>query len=321
MLMLQEVKIPESVVYIGARAFHGTAWLEGMRQKSPMVVISGMLLDGSACEGEVTVPKEISLVCGWAFAGGTKIKKIRFLSDRVRVGEYAFRNCINLEEILLPDGTSVRLAGIEDRKKDLPPLAKQAVMDSLNCFKTDEDGVLTECTGNIAKLKVAEGITAIGDGAFQDGNLLTEITFPSTVKVIGKSAFSGCKWLGEVYGAENVERIDVQAFSGCGQLRHIELSGACQKIGARAFENCTFLEEILLPEGLEEIPDKAFYRCHGLKRVVLPSTVRRIGKEAFAFCRGLKKVRVPEKARVEERAFVGCGGEEGCVIENWEIQD
>ena len=320
-LMLEEVEIPKSVMYIGARAFHGTAWLERLRQRCPMVIVNGMLLDGSACQGEVTVPEHISLVCGWAFAGGMNIKKIRFLSDRVRVGEYAFRNCICLEEILLPDGTSVRITGIEDRKKDLPALAKQAVMDSLNCFKTGEDGVLTECTGNIAKLKVAEGITAIGDGAFQDGNLLTEIIFPSTVKIIGKNAFSGCKWLKEVHRAESVEQIESQAFSGCGQLRRIRLSDACWKIGARAFENCTSLEEILLPEGIEEIPDKAFYRCHSLQNVVLPSTVRRIGKEAFAFCRRLKKVQMPEGTRIEERAFVGCGGEEGCVIGNWEVQD
>ena len=31
---------------------------------------------------------------------------------------------------------------------------------------------MEECTGNIAILRVAEGITAIGEGAFQEGNLL-----------------------------------------------------------------------------------------------------------------------------------------------------
>ena len=66
------------------------------------------------------------------------------------------------------------------------PISDTFKMDSLNCFKTDEEGVLVECTGNIAGLTLAHGITAIGEGAFQDGNLLAEIRFPDTRKTIGK---------------------------------------------------------------------------------------------------------------------------------------
>ncbi len=302
-LLLQEVIFPQSVEYIGARAFHGTAWMERRRKESPMVVVKDMLLDGSGCEGAVEVSAEIRLVCGWAFANGLGIERIRFASARVQVEEYAFRNCIHLREMVLPDGASVKFTGIGDREKDLPPLAKQAVMDSMNCFKTNQEGVLMECTGNISRLTLAYGITAVGEGAFQDGNLLTEITFPDTVKTIGKRAFAGCKWLSEVRQAKGVECIGEMAFSGCGVLRFVELSEQLRQIGARAFENCTSLEEIQIPEGVEEIPERAFYRCHSLKSVRLPASLRRIGKEAFAFCRELRKIQMPEGVHVEERAF------------------
>ncbi|MBR6771086.1 MAG: leucine-rich repeat domain-containing protein [Lachnospiraceae bacterium] len=283
-LMLEEVEIPKSVEYIGARAFHGTAWIERQRQASPMVVVNHMLLDGSGCTGEMVVGKEISMVCGWAFANGMDIEKIRFLSDRVKVEEYAFRNCIYLKELILADGTLIKFTGIRDRKRELPPIAKQAVMDSLHCFKTDENDVLIECTGNIAQLQIAEGITAIGDNVFQDGNLLTEVTLPLSVKTIGKRAFAGCKWLKAVHQAQGVELIGDMAFSGCSRLERVELSERLQGIGMKTFENCTSLEEILIPEGMEEIPEKAFYRCHSLQQVQIPSTVKHIGKEAFAFC-------------------------------------
>lgn len=305
-MALEEVEFPESLEYIGARAFHGTAWMERKRKESPFVTVGSMLLDGSGCRGEVTVSEEIRLVCGWAFAGGMGIERIRFLSDRVRVEEYAFRNCIYLREMILPDGSRITFTGIRDRQRELPPLAKQAVLDSLNCFKADADGVLTECTGNISRLWIPEGITAIGDGAFRDSNLLTEAVLPGTAAFIGTCAFEGCKWLAEVRGAGGVERIGDRAFSCCGVLRRVELSEALRAIGVRAFEHCTALEEILLPEGITEIPDRAFYRCHRLRRVVFPSTLRRIGKEAFAFCRELSGVRVPEGILVEERAFEGC---------------
>ena len=311
-MMLEEVTISETVEYIGARAFHGTAWMDRRKQDSPFVTVNRMLLDASGCAGEVTVPEDIKMVCGWAFANGMKIEKIRFLSGRIRVGEYAFRNCINLREIILPDNSSVRITGIADRGRELPDLAAQAVMDSLNCFKTDEADVLVECTGNISVLRIPEGVTAIGAGVFRDGNLLTEVTFPRSVTSVGDQAFSGCKWLREVCRAHNVEEIGNMAFFNCGALERIECSEKLRRIGARAFENCTSLQEILIPEGVEEIPEKAFYRCHSLKRVELPSTVKRIGREAFAFCRNLSQVHMPQREAetaviTEERAFVGCG--------------
>lgn len=246
------------------------------------------------------------MVCGWAFAGGLGIRSIRFCSDRVRVEEYAFRNCIYLEKMILPDGSAVRFTGLSDRTRELPPLARQAAFDSLNCFKTDEDGMLVECTGNISRLRLAYGITSVGDGAFQDGNLLTEVTMPETVRSIGKRAFAGCKWLGVIKGALGVEQIKEQAFAGCGVLRQVELSEKFRHMGAGAFENCTSLSEIRLPEGMEEIPSRAFYRCHKLKKAVFPSTLRRIGKEAFAFCRELTDIRLPDGVLLEERAFEGC---------------
>ncbi len=286
-LMLEEIEIPKSVEYIGARAFHGTAWMERKRQASPMVVVNHMLLDGSSCVGEVIVGEEIRMVCGWAFANGMNIERIRFLSEKVKVEEYAFRNCIYLREIILADNTLIQITGIADRKKELPTLAKQAVMDALNCFKTDEEDVLIECTGNISRLRIADGITAIGDGVFQNGNLLTEVTLPLSVKSIGKRAFADCKWLKTIYQAQGVEQIGDMAFSGCGMLEKVELSDSLRQMGVKAFENCTSLKEILIPEGVEEIPDKSFYRCHNLEQVQFPSTLKQIGKEAFAFCHKL----------------------------------
>lgn len=222
----------------------------------------------------------------------------------VQVEEYAFRNCINLRRLVMQDSTVVQFTGLADRERELPPLAKQAVMDSLNCFKTNAQNVLVECTGNISRLRLAYGITEIGEGAFQDGNLLTTITFPETVKKIGRRAFAGCKWLREVRQAGGVECIEAHAFSGCGALRCVELSGNLRQIGARAFENCTALEAIQIPEGVEEIPERAFYRCHSLRKIQLPSTLKRIGKEAFAFCGGALKIQVPEGVQVGERAFL-----------------
>ena len=306
--------------YIGARAFHGTAWIEKQRGISPMVVVDHMLLDGSGCIGEVVIPEDIRLICGWAFAGGKDIESIRFLTDQVRVEAYAFRNCIYLRKMFFRDGSSVVFQGISDREREFPAafsaLAKQAVMDSLNCFKTNEKYELVECTGNISELPVADGITAIGDHVFRDGNLLTQIILPHSVTSIGNNAFAGCKWLKTVKGADCVKSVGIRGFSGCGVLESVELGKDFRVMGMRAFENCTSLREIYLPEGVTEIPERAIFRCHSLREVYLPSTVKRIGKEAFAICTSLQMPMIPEGVSVEERAFYGigqCGEEEDAV--------
>lgn len=304
--MIEEIRIPETVEYIGPRAFHGTKWLEHQRETSPLVITGNILLDGSCCKGEVIIPKQVRLVCGWAFANGMGIESIKFLSDRVRVEEYAFRNCIYLKQMTLADGSVVQFHGISDRSLGLPAIAHQAVMERLNCFKTDDHNVLVECTGNISDLLVADGITAIGDRVFQDGNLLSRVYLPSTVTSIGKSAFAGCKWLTCVEHAVGVEKIETMAFAGCGRLERVELSSNLQFIGARAFEHCTSLKEILIPEGIEEIPDRAFFRCHSLEKVHLPSTLKRIGKEAFAFCKNMQMPLIAHDVIVAERGFEGC---------------
>lgn len=303
-LMLEDIHIPESVEYIGPRAFHKTAWLEKQRCCSPVVTVNHMLVDASTCTGEVTVSEDTRLICGWAFANGLQITKIHFLPSSLKVEPFAFRNCIYLEEITLPGGETIRLHGISDRRRELPPLAKQVIADRLNCFKTDSEGVLVECTGNISKLLVADGVTAIGAHAFQDSNLLTELILPESVTEIRTAALMNCKWLKTVR-ASAVETIGDMAFSACGVLETVELSEGFTKIGARAFEHCTSLREILLPEGIEEIPERAFFRCHSLGHIHIPSTVKYIGREAFAFCEQLSVTSVPADAAVGERAFFG----------------
>ena len=161
---------------------------------------------------------------------------------------------------ILPDQTVFRITGIADRERallspslmeantkescelperELPSLAAQAVVDSMNCFKTDEKNVLVECTGNISRLRLPEGITAIGEGVFQDGNLLTEVTVSSSIVSVGNRAFSGCKWLREIRQAQNVEEIGKMAFFNCGALERIDGLEKLRRLGAGAFENCT----------------------------------------------------------------------------------
>ena len=61
---LASVTIPSSVTSIGSYAFQHTRWLVNQRMKNPLVVVNGILIDGSTCEGEVTIPNSVKSIAG-----------------------------------------------------------------------------------------------------------------------------------------------------------------------------------------------------------------------------------------------------------------
>jgi len=315
---LEYVYIPQSVEYIGERAFYGTRWLEKQKTVTPMVVVNKILIDASSCQGDVVIPDYVKIVSGWAFANCFELTGVAFSSSKTVTEQYAFRNCINLKKVITADGKEHHLTGIWDRNDELhPQRVKQIFMDCLNCFKTDENNVLVESTGNIGNLILADGITAISEDVFKDSNLLTYITLSKDTTIIGKSAFEHCKWLIAIKNAYSVKRIEKLAFSGCFSLESIELSDKLEYIGMRAFEHCTSLKRIVIPEGITEIPDKAFFRCKSLEKVSIPSTLKTIGKEAFAFCYELKEISFPKGLeKIESRAFAWCSKLDKKLISN-----
>ena len=51
----------------------------------------------------------------------------------------------------------------------------------------------------ISELTIPEGITSIGEGAFNSNSTLTALYLPSTVENISTNAFGGCNNLSDVY--------------------------------------------------------------------------------------------------------------------------
>jgi len=236
---LEHVIIPSSVAYIGARAFWGTPWLRAQVEQTKMVIVNNNLIDGEMCNGDVVIPETVKYVSGWAFANNFTLNSIRFSSNRTKVMEYAFRNCINLKHVVLPDSNKMyHMMGMDSIRQDLPKLVLQIFRECLNCFKVDESGHLYECTGNIETLYLPTGIKSIGDGVFKDSNLLTHIILTEDVVSIGERAFESCKWLVSVRGGINVSSIGKRAFWGCYALENVEYSDSLSSVGENAFKWC-----------------------------------------------------------------------------------
>lgn len=302
-VQLEHVVIPDSVEEIEARAFHSTPWLSQMIAEDPMVIVNDILIDGTGCSGDVIIPASVKKISGWAFANCYALTSVTYASPRTVTGEYAYRNCFNLKNITVADRERYAVSHISDREKPCPPLVRQIICDCYNCFKTDNDGVLIECTGNISEVALADGITAVGSKAFRESNLLTRVTLSPATETIGDTAFEQCKWLVSVNRTEQVKRIGKQAFSGCFRLQYLSGTKSLEYIGERAFEHCTALKAFVIPEGVTDIPAKAFYRCKSLETISFPASLKTIGSQAFAYCPHLSEADIPDGVFAAPDAF------------------
>ena len=163
-----------------------------------------------------------------------------------------------------------------------------------------------------------DGLTYIGEHAFEFCYFLSELIIPDTVSFIGDDAIdydtvynltvTGPKQFTYTTKADNtilitgsplqnyaqhmvipayingrkVTEIDEAAFYAFDVLEDVTIPHTVTKIGAGAFMECRDLEEVNLSAGLVTIDELAFLNCYDLDYVYVPGTVKTIGDFAFA---------------------------------------
>lgn len=140
------------------------------------------------------------------------------------------------------------------------------------------------------EVRIPDGITVIGETAFQGMNNIESVYIPDGVETIGAAAFSGCKNLKTVRIPESLEIVDRDAFNGCSGLSSIKFPKNVVSIEAGALAGCTCLEEIELPHEIEQLPWRVFEGCISLKSIVIPKKVKTIDDLAFAECANLEEI-------------------------------
>ncbi|MBR5371660.1 MAG: leucine-rich repeat domain-containing protein [Oscillospiraceae bacterium] len=102
---LTAVIIPESVTDIGGDAFSGTAWLKARQEENPFVIVNGILIDASACSGEVTVPEGVKSIGEAAFEVCKDLTAVTIPESVTSIGPYAFLMCRCLDSVILEGDT------------------------------------------------------------------------------------------------------------------------------------------------------------------------------------------------------------------------
>ena len=185
--------------------------------------------------------------------------------------------------------------GDDDEKKD------SGILD--DSYLKIEDGVVIgyyyDKMPSDGHVKIPDGVTSIGDYAFNFCETLTSIDIPASVTSIGDCAFSPCSALKSISIDGSVDSLGESAFSSCSSLGSVEFD--CKEIGAYAFASCSALTSVKIT-GVESIGEKAFQFCRALKTASITGDAATLEKDVFAGCTNLESVEFDGK-EIEGLAF------------------
>lgn len=158
----------------------------------------------------------------------------------------------------------------------------------------------------IKSVVISDGVTVIGDWAFQCLSSLKNVTIPSSVQSIGSSAFYYCTQLSSISLPSGIREIKKGTFEGCSNLKNITLPSTITKIDDFAFRYVKF-SSIIIPSNVKEIGYGVFDGCSNLTTIRIPDGVSYLPESLFVDCSSLKSAYIPLSVkRIDNWAFNGC---------------
>ena len=255
------------------------------------------------------------------------IKAILIGDSVTSIGNYAFRNCLDLISVTISDSvktigqnafmdcrslTSINIPGgvisIGNNAFYNCSTLTAINVDNNNAIYSSAGGVLYNkqqdtlimCpVGKTGIVTIPNGVKIIHSSAFYNCSGLTNVVMPKSITTIGRDAFYNCSSLNTITISDSVITIERDAFSDCSTLHTVNYNAInCTSIGYfflsysyfPVFYNCTALKTLNIGNQVKSIPNYAFMYLDSLTTITIPDSVTNIGEGAFYECTGLTSI-------------------------------
>lgn len=200
---------------------------------------------------EITLPDSVTLIGDNAFSNMQNLLNIHLGSGVKTIENSAFKDCILLQKIELPDSvTSLGAAFVNCKSLKTVKLS--------NNIETIESYTFDGCI-RLESITIPDSVKEIKSHAFRNCSGLKNAYFGTGLTVIGNDAFEDCSSLSEITIPGNVMRVEDYAFAQCTSLHTATLEEGVFIIGGGAFGGCESLKSLFLPDSLIEIENGLFH--------------------------------------------------------------
>ena len=342
-ISLTSINIPDSVKIIEESAFFGCKNIVNINIPDSMTVIGSQAFWDCISLKNITIPMSVTKIGYNAFAVCENLESITIYSKSAMI----FKSSDTIPESAIIYGgkgsTAEEYATKYGRKFveiDIPTVDIASgtcgenltwVLDSDGLLKISGTGAMAdydwenkaqwyEYRSNITKSEIQNGVTSIGNLAFESCYSLKNISMSESVTSIGNSAFNDCRNLTDITISANVTSIGQGAFYNCSKLASISVNEA--NANYRSIDGVLFAkdgktliqypsgksaEEYTVPDGVTSIGSDAFGYCTGLTSINMPDSVTSIESWAFGYCTRLTSITIPDSVTsIGESAFFGC---------------
>ena len=239
--------------------------------------------------------KPVTIIGEDAFRGCIYLASVAIPNSVAIIGDGAFAGCYSLTGITIPKSVTSIGEWVFAYCTSLLAIS----VDTANTAYSSQDGVLYNKSkttiviypaGKTGAFAIPGGVTSIENNAFVGCTSLTGVTIPSSVTSIGETAFFECRSLTGITIPNTVTSLGHAAFIYCTSLASVTIGNSVSSIEDSAFRNCTSLTSVTIGNSVTIIGEDAFRECTSLASITIPNSVTSIGQEAFSGCTSLTSV-------------------------------